>query len=1029
MYMVSLTGCIDEFNPFIQSNANVTLTTPFKNGDTVTVFSTFTVKLQPHVQEYIDSFSITVPGNRYWQDSMITKVDNSFLSNYLFNVSFFDTGKQHLTLTTYPSRKQTDNVLLLYAQSPLYQESVTSFWGDTVTLKTARVADNDCYYCWDFGKGTVITSLIPETTCVVKNSAGVDSEGHLWVMDFSGNHHCPAVSFRYTFNDTTPPVITCLSDSMVSPHMIKTGDTTFFLKFNIYDPKRVSVDSVIADAMQLNAVSTQDCTYIAILSHMSKYTKSNPRQVVVRAMDNQFFKNWTRDTFEVYFDSTMTKMKNVLLNIHSDDSVIVGKKIYHVTGNATRNFTTDTLQIYAACNGITQSGIVFSGISCDWAWDISLDQNHNTIIISIVDKNDSVYTHGTRHVIIDTTKKDVEGPVIKSISVNNMPPLPVYSVTDTTVSVGIIAYDEFSSVQSIFIQDKPLIKPDSGHTWHDSITVYHSKSMDTIRIRITDTYNNSTDTLIRVRQNTPPELKRDTLHIDTLIPYTTYIDSLLTKDNEMDPVAVTFQKYGIWSFHSESNTITCKPKSSDLGSDTIHFTLTDTFGDSRSYAWCYYVIDTASTTDSVSFSSVVNDQLPSHVKVAADTLSVVLRVDKGTAPYRFSALLSSPDTVLLENTANTLLSWSPTTASDTGDHTLTLSVTDSRQTHDTIIHHFSVVQNYNYPCSLSIESSVPITPGNIDTINLNNGTAAVLTVKIHDQDHPYTESHTLLIQTQNGTDSHTADSLTYTVIPVVNKTNETIVFRASDISNNQDTRALCIIHPHSGISPDSLQGLTIWHDAGEGLIYETDDDNRVIRWENRGDTSFYQTIDADPGFYPTFIISDTVVHFNKSNKSNFSLAGKGHWAENNFSVFAVVRLDNSSNNTANSLLSSCYSTKSFNLGVHNGKISVFVINDTASQFYTAHNLPSVQLNTFCILHYNKYDFNKILLWFNDSTQIVSGENFNEYNCAIGASITHNNPGHIWGGDIAEIIVYNRSIDSITERNSIINYLRGKYSIR
>jgi hypothetical protein len=198
--------CAKDYNPYENSlNAQV-LVAPDScsfdvTGDTVPVFTTHTVALYTVVREKIDSFSLHADHNRYWTDTTIRPPFKK--ASYLFSLSFYDTGKTTIAITTHRTNREDFSMtppISLVVRSPLAQKDIMTTVGAPCTLSTPALGDRDIYYYWSFVSDTIKSpfSNNPEEYPDI-TMAGTIQTGMLWVADTLGRYQSPATPFTFYF--------------------------------------------------------------------------------------------------------------------------------------------------------------------------------------------------------------------------------------------------------------------------------------------------------------------------------------------------------------------------------------------------------------------------------------------------------------------------------------------------------------------------------------------------------------------------------------------------------------------------------------------------------------------------------------------------------------------------------------------------------------------------------------------------------------------------------------------------------------
>ena len=198
--------CAKDYNPFENYlNAQVLVSPDSCSfdvaGDTVPIFSTQTIALYTVVREKIDSFSLHADNNRYWTDTTITPPFKKAM--YFFSLSFYDTGKTTVSVTTHWTNREDFSMtppLSLVVRSPLAQKDIVTTVGAPCTLSTPSIGDRDIYYYWSFVSDTIKSpfSNNPDEYPTIA-MVGTMQTGMLWVADTLGRYQSPACPFSFQF--------------------------------------------------------------------------------------------------------------------------------------------------------------------------------------------------------------------------------------------------------------------------------------------------------------------------------------------------------------------------------------------------------------------------------------------------------------------------------------------------------------------------------------------------------------------------------------------------------------------------------------------------------------------------------------------------------------------------------------------------------------------------------------------------------------------------------------------------------------
>lgn len=1029
--------CISEYNPF-DDPANIRVAVDsisFGNGDTVSIFSTQTMTFTPLLKEKIDSFKIQAEDNRLWSNGETTIVNISKLSELdTFRISIFDTGSKNIEITTFYDKNKTHvQKLFLYAYSKLSQTAITGSFGDSIPLSanTNGITDTDIRFQWDFGHNTIITSYQPTIKTVIV-AADNGSKGKLTVSDKSGLFRSPEAEFIFSFEDTTNPSITCISEAYQGLDTIYTGDSIFTLKVKVVDRGDVFVDSVLINGTLFTYNNIHGKYHYEIFPEIYKHQPPDtPITAIITAYDEMEPPNSSCDTFFLYFKEGEDTTNSTVITINNiQDGSTVQDSNFIIFGSV-ENRKDSTLIMKASINGkMLPISDTVPGGKGDWVFPLALSVDSNNVCVRAYNSNGDSLASKWVIFFYDRTINDDIKPEIWKIKVNDNVILnehrPLF-IKKTSAIINVTAFDKESRLKEVLIANQRADKV-SETEWHRRVAIPHSLDAKT-SIIVTDINNNSREITIKVIQNTLPYLTDSISNFILDVDYTKTLKIPTSNyDADLDQVKVIFTYLQSW-WKQQGNSITGKPPA--IGSDSILFILHDGFQSTDTMTWKYSIVDR------VKFTSSLSDQLPRWLIAQRDSLNTILSTESGASPFVYNALLLPDNKTLLNNSTGSALLWIPT-ESDTGKKTLQLTVSDLSQTGDTLFHTLSVLPANSYHCSLSVR----VDPDSVfysDTIDLSDTVSAKLTFTIHDNDPGIHEKYLVTITRLNGTKTFETDSFqfTETVKPLlynkvaIEQFDISVVDTSDKVKNPYMT--LYIKHPWSGINDD---GLIMWHDAQIGVFVKAGTE-RVEKWRDVNNKQEY-LLNLNPNLdvHPLLKIDSDIVNIQFQGGNRFNYVEKldaGNWADSSFTVFFVAELiDNISIENQYTLLSSMNEDDSYNLGVLNVVPGVFKREGVTSNHAYSTKFTPIETNKYYIYNfiYNSLTDKDMYVRLNGIQDTIDIAAYNckvksLLHCMVGANRKPLNEG--WKGGIAELIVYKKFLTE-AEIKKIETYLSKKYTI-
>ncbi len=484
--------CAKDYNPFENySNANA-LVLPsasskgISNGDTLNIFTTETLAVYTMVREKIDSFKVTAPNNRYFTDSVIKPPFSK--DNYQLLLSFYDTGRTSINVTTYRSNNTSVSLpapISVYVKSPLSQQPIDTVFGAPFTLRTDSVGDEEVLYIWAFGKDTVqgiASNSVPISYSDLRHvQVGVLDTGYLSVTDIRGEFRSPAAAFSYLFFRPAPPKIKCTNKGL-SHDTVITSDTTLTFTFQVIDSSGQGLAEVELGGSKVQ--TSDSVNFYKTFTGMNAYPSQNPKVEVITAANR--LGDTTIDTFYLCYEQNGPQGDLVMFRLDNPASPTLTTRIdtlFYIVN--VDNYTLDTATVSTLVTGPAgkQTGLSaiysFSDSTHKCAWFVPLVTGTNTIRTQALIPARGNYSRDTTLVVTrDPLAKDTTPPVITAITINGkLYPLnrdSLFQVDSPFVIVIISAIDNESGIASVTISQgatnsvAPITVTYIDHVWVSS---------------------------------------------------------------------------------------------------------------------------------------------------------------------------------------------------------------------------------------------------------------------------------------------------------------------------------------------------------------------------------------------------------------------------------------------------------------------------------------------------------------------------------------------------------------------------------
>ncbi len=706
--------CTAEYNPFADSaNAGVRImSADFASGDTVQIFTSYSLSIGVTVGELLDSVTIDAPKNRLWRDTALIPPYSE--ETIVFTFSFDDTGDADIRIISHRVNATAhSSAFRLHVRSPLRQQAITGYFGKELALETEPVGDLDVLYHWHFGKDVTIVSPLPKTT-VVLPEAGADS-GELWVADSRLRTRSPACKFAFTLGDTLPPNIICVNAGSVHKDTVITGEDVLAFRVRITDRGDGPVYNATIDEGEFDQQRLRENVYTKIYADMQQFGVGNPRRAIVRALDNLEFRNEAIDTFWLAYDPDARQLRETMVTIliPSESPSRTNASEYDIFGSLD-DYVRDSVTLLISANGAQPETLIVEGGRTFWQKSLILDSDTTRISATAFSKQGDSLARATASLVYDPAFKDTTAPILYEITLDGKPAQSYYTSSDTT-TVRIVALDDGAGVRDIIVNNQPMQKANATATWSLPVSgLVHQPAGNRLSITCTDAANNTVDTAVTVFRNSPPVLEYASWDMPYLLALgSEYRDTLYARDDDLtprgEPDRISFQKaYGPDGLSVGSNgVLSWTPTAGSAGEDSAAIVLYDGY-QAREFSRRFRVVDLSQKEHAVRFASTESD-FPAFLETGADSLHVSLEAnpETGKPPYVFSARLAGTDRMLLSASASGALVWKPQ-AADTGYQKLIVTVTDAYQESDTLYPRIRVVAP-NKPCSIALYGNGTVT--------------------------------------------------------------------------------------------------------------------------------------------------------------------------------------------------------------------------------------------------------------------------------------------------------------------------------
>lgn len=1003
-----------------------------KKVDSAFIFTSETLVVAATVYELIDSFTISTAKNRFWSKNTINNPTSEY---YPFYLSFYDTGYQTISLSTFRSNgdKQVEEITI-YVSNPLRQNDIPpQSSSDSLLLSTFSVGDKEqIVYNWLFGEGgELVRSPYPSIKTVITDN--INTKGLLWVSDTM--YKSPAVPFSFSFYDSTPPVILCLNDNFdKTNNTIFTSDTVFTFMARITDNGNQPVNIVeingIAQAFKRANVYTSSFT------NMNLHTSNNPLKITVRTVDNNAFNNDTTVSFLAVFDPTVAHQGTTIVKITSmgDTSISTSRNLFNIFGTV-ENTNNQLINLSLFLNDVHQKDTTIIGFG-SWNCLLTLKENLNRFYLICKNELGAKLDSQAVTIIYHSNVVDNSAPLIISKEINDRVIINEYKTDRDSVQLAISAYDAGSGVQKIIVGRDTLFVNENAYKHHFAIrNLRHNRN--TIRIQVYDHKGNSINDSITIIQNTLP-----TAQLQNTIPYVVYTknlykDTLKMYDKEDSVSLIIIKRPGSMNFEKINNyaySIKWIPELKDTVRSLV-FQLRDGIDASPLYTNDYAVFDPSSLAPTINISDQI--AIPSFLEAAKDTLKCIIKIDENTGnkPFTYTVDILNKSENILDHSTDSIIIWTPK-ETDTGNIELRIIVEDSLKFRDTLFRSILVVNQNKHASKLFWNATKDTVAGG--KLLLKKTDTVYVKFTIEDADNPLTEKHLITIKSQGQTTNFQAQSDNFTVKLYHANGNyiDTLQVVVKDKTGSTDIVAIPVYYNIP--SPDKISDL-----------YSSFDHESVVTVTNTPKVDLWNSTGIQP------FQMDNINNFSNINVSQFALNGysavgfdgvsstlfnyeQGKLFNGPLTVFFVCKYDSLASNNRILISTSDFNNSSFHpvtgIGViKDGKAGILSMSSTSSSPGVLNSKSSslpVAPQRWNILSFSTTGIvNQKLttdISVNGIHDTITASAYSAPNLLFGGCLSFS-PSFVWNGLIAEVLIFNRVL-TLDEHSMIEFYLQTKYKL-
>jgi hypothetical protein len=1027
-FLLTFLHCQHFSNPFenyhnadVHILPNTTFSTEFT--DTLTLFSNDTLYLTTTVPELIDSFNIKASENRFFSDTTIVSPTSQI---YAFRVSAYNIGKQTITIVAYREDKSSSSqILSFYVKNQLFQKDLLNQnIDDSLTLKTVPAEDNiHVVYTWVL-QHMVIRTPFPEVKIKAYLMDNAIYPGTLFISD--SMFKSPETSFYFSFNDTVPPVITCINIYDTITRTIITPDTFIVFRVQVDDGRNQKASHVSFNGEEIQGSS--NLIYSKVIYNIKPFTKERPLSIAVQAVDKVINGNVTNDTFNIIHDPTAVKHDSTLIFINkiSTDSLKTSANPVIITGSIS-NSSSKPVILKGFLNTVQILNEPYPDGNGSWTSVCKLSAEFNDFVLEAYDNSSNLLARRSLIIYYNSTAVDKNPPVVLSIDINGIESKKIYVHKDTA-KITLLAFDYGSGIKKVTFDDVDLPVSEGQYRWTHTITgIKHD--WNPIIISLEDANGNLISDSVQIKYNRLPTISVTDIGY-AIKTDTTYTGRLSPQDPDNDTLQIIPVRQPLDIQFSEDNQqFTWTPSKQHTGVDTLAVVVYDKYEYSEKLICAYNVFDPTSANASIRISKQQN--IPSFLIADRDTLHISTKMGEpsGTPPYTYQSRILTRTKTFEYVPKDGVTIWSPS-IDDTGSCQIRLIVTDILRHSDTLNTPFLVIPPNTDTADLILKSVVNATIVDSSTMTLNlEDSTCLLNFEIRDSDHPLTEKYHATSTINNSTTSFTPSEKQFQI-----KVNGSILI---------DDTVIVTLKDSTRLNPDTLQFIIVNIIESPTLI------NDLARWylpinliSNFFGTTWKDYANSTNDLYGNGDITNQPNSLNglpviKLSSASFSNFQGGNWMSNQFSIYIVARYDSIPGNSNQALIANFTTSypgtqSTYSLGLsQNGEIVAFTTGGgPGTNAIVKASLFTRKQNWYI------FSFASDGPTINQSITINTGLNYNfskitttdipdRSSIAIG---TNNSPGNKWAGEIAEIIQYNRNLNSL-ESKKVIGYLMNKYGLK
>jgi hypothetical protein len=676
--LVFLSLCGDRQNPYLASNdSGVRITSKsFGDGDTISIFSTESLAFVLHLKEHLDHITLQAPANRLWpkQDTVIT-AERFDQEPFIFRFSFFDTGRQEISITA--KRARGDSVRTLYGvtvRSPLHQAAVNAGIGDTVLLTTPAVGD-DALYIWDFGDGIVVKNNVCHAAYIVKTPLWA-RKGELYVADLV--HRSPSAVFSIIARGKDNPRIIPLGDSIRSD-TIFAGAAVFLFRAAVTGASSILAATV--DGAPFERVARNDSgTFVFSKLLRGLDGNGSPMRTIVSITDGSGA-DFER-IFWIVYNPALPRPDRPLLRIlfPQEDSLSTNTPLSTIRGFVANRSGFDSLAIFLMVNDSLHLDCRRVTADSAWQWTFGLAPGWNRVsVIAFEDasRQGETLAVARRAILYAPAAADTMPPRLITLLGNGRPLIDGQIIEEPHLAVRAEFFDN-GFLDSVSINAAPAAADSSGAWFSAEISLTHRLSGTPVHVRAVDRAGNACDRLMTLWLDRAPIFS--SLPAPSMLPADSIFSALIgITDLDEDSVSLSAV---IHCSRSDSllrlgagRALAWRPAPADTGWRRIELRAWDGYVTVQA-ALSLFVYPPRLSGLPVKFLTGPGD-FPDTLVAAEDTLRMNLRVlpQSGTPPLRFDAVVDGGPP-LLANSTSPLLLWTPAEG-DTGIRGISAVVHDS----------------------------------------------------------------------------------------------------------------------------------------------------------------------------------------------------------------------------------------------------------------------------------------------------------------------------------------------------------------